>query len=41
MQLKKVKVMNKTPRAVVDEMFAAFETGDIDGVVATVSDDTL
>lgn len=33
--------MKKTPRAVVDEMFAAFEAGDIDGVVATVSDDTL
>lgn len=33
--------MTKAPKAVVEEMFAAFDRGDVEGFVATVSDDTV
>lgn len=32
--------MNASPRTIVEEMFAAFGSGDADRFVATVSDDT-
>lgn len=33
--------MTRSARSVVDEMFAAFVDGDVERLVATVSDDTL
>ena len=33
--------MNGSARAVVERMFAAFDSGDVDAFVATVSDDTV
>ena len=33
--------MKNTAREVVDKMFTAFASGDVDGFVATVSDDTV
>lgn len=33
--------MTKSAREVVDRMFAAFDSKDLDGALATVSDDTL
>lgn len=33
--------MPNEPRTVVENMFAAFAKGDVDGFVATVSDDTM
>ena len=33
--------MKNTAREVVDKMFTAFASGDVDGFVATVSEDTV
>lgn len=33
--------MTQTARATIDRMFAAFDAKDLDGALATVSDDTL
>lgn len=33
--------MENSPKAVVEKMFAAFSSGDADGFVATVSEDTV
>lgn len=33
--------MNKSPKKVIDEMLTAFAAGDVDAILATVSEDTI